>query len=96
MTTQEILSQETTKTAKIKQLLALGLSRTEVTAMIAEHYQDRPNYGFVQNVFAKMGEGEKAKTSKNSNLIITEIHTKSNVPLITGNEISPSKIILLT
>lgn len=95
MTTQEILNQETTKTAKIQQLLALGLSRTEVTEMIAEHYQDRANYGFVQNVFAKMRAEKEPKNSKKTSLIITETYTKSDVPLITGNETSPSKIILL-
>ncbi len=51
---QEILNQNTTKTRKIEQLIMLGLSRKEITNLIANHYQTTPNYGFVQNVYAKM------------------------------------------
>lgn len=48
MNTQAILSNENlTKTEKIRQLLALGLSRKEVADLTGG------NYGFVQNVFAK-------------------------------------------
>jgi Putative amidoligase enzyme len=43
-----ILAQNTTKTAKMEQLLLLGLSRTQVAELTGG------NYGFVQNVFAKM------------------------------------------
>lgn len=48
MNTQAILSNENlTKTEKIRQLLALGLTRREVANLTGG------NYGFVQNVFAK-------------------------------------------
>jgi len=48
MNTQTILSNESlTKTEKIRQLLALGLTRREVADLTGG------NYGFVQNVFAK-------------------------------------------
>lgn len=48
MNTQVILTNEAlTKTEKIRQLLALGLSRREVANLTGG------NYGFVQNVFAK-------------------------------------------
>jgi hypothetical protein len=51
---QNILNQNTTKTNKIEQLIMLGLTRKEITEIIATHYQATPNYGFVQNVYAKM------------------------------------------
>jgi hypothetical protein len=51
---QEILNQNTTKTHKIEQLIMLGLTRKEITNLIANYYQATPNYGFVQNVYAKM------------------------------------------
>jgi hypothetical protein len=92
MTTQEILNAKTTKTAKIKQLLACGLTRTQVTTLIAEHYQTPANYGFVQNVYTAMKEEIK---SKKDNLIITDTTIKSNVPLFTGEELIAKKIILL-
>jgi hypothetical protein len=92
MTTQEILNAKTTKTAKIKQLLASGLTRKEVTMLIADHYQTPANYGFVQNVYAKMKEEIK---SKHESLIITDTSIKSNIPLFTGEEVIAKKIILL-
>lgn len=46
---QEILAQETTKTSKIQQLILLGLTRTQIASLVTNG-----NYGFVQNVFAKM------------------------------------------
>lgn len=46
---QNILAQATTKTAKIKALILLGLSRTEIAALVTNG-----NYGFVQNVYAAM------------------------------------------
>jgi hypothetical protein len=46
---QNILSQSTTKTKKIQQLILLGLTRTEIAGLITNG-----NYGFVQNVYAKM------------------------------------------
>lgn len=49
MNTQEILNLNTTKTEKIKLLLELGLTRTQVT----EISELQVRYGFVQNVFAK-------------------------------------------
>ncbi len=47
MTRQEILNANQNKTWKIKQLLELGLTRTEVTVALG------CSYGFVQNVFAR-------------------------------------------
>ena len=46
---QAILAQLTTKTNKIKQLIALGLTRTKIAELVTNG-----NYGFVQNVYAKM------------------------------------------
>jgi len=46
---QNILSQTTTKTAKIQQLILMGLTRREIAGLITNG-----NYGFVQNVYAKM------------------------------------------
>lgn len=46
---QNILAQTTTKTRKIQQLLMLGLTRREVADLVTNG-----NYGFVQNVYAKM------------------------------------------
>lgn len=51
---ENILAQATTKTAKIKQLILLGLSRKEIAQLVTNG-----NYGFVQNVYAKMkADGE--------------------------------------
>ena len=49
MTTQEILVQNWTKTRKIEELILLGLTRAEIARMVTNN-----NYGFVQNVYAKM------------------------------------------
>lgn len=51
MTTQiqNILNQQATKTSKIQQLIHLGLTRTEIANLVTNG-----NYGFVQNVYAKM------------------------------------------
>lgn len=46
---QQIINGNGTKTSKIQKLLALGLTRTEVARLVANG-----NYGFVQNVYAKM------------------------------------------
>lgn len=46
---QSILAQTTTKTHKIQQLLMLGLTRREVANLVTNG-----NYGFVQNVYARM------------------------------------------
>ncbi|MBD9179354.1 MAG: amidoligase enzyme [Odoribacter splanchnicus] len=46
---QNILAQVTTKTNKIKQLINLGLTRTQIAQLVTNG-----NYGFVQNVYAKM------------------------------------------
>lgn len=46
---QSILSQETTKTRKIQQLLLLGLTRRQVADLVTNG-----NYGFVYNVYKKM------------------------------------------
>ncbi|MDX5347295.1 MAG: amidoligase family protein [Hymenobacteraceae bacterium] len=48
MTTQEILSQQTTKTRKMQQLLQLGFTRKQVAEMMGV------GYGFVQNVYTAM------------------------------------------
>ena len=47
-----ILSQTTTKTRKIEQLLQLGLTRRQVADLVTNG-----NYGFVQNVYKKMLSG---------------------------------------
>lgn len=49
MVTQDILNANTTKTWKIEQLILQGLSRTEIAQLVTNG-----NYGFVQNVYAKM------------------------------------------
>lgn len=49
MNTQEILTQNWTKTRKIQELILLGLTRTEIARLVTNG-----NYGFVQNVYAKM------------------------------------------
>lgn len=47
--TAEIVNATTTKTAKIQQLILLGLTRKAIAGLITNG-----NYGFVQNVYAKM------------------------------------------
>lgn len=47
MTQQEILASNTTKTAKIKALIDLGLTRSQIAELMGI------GYGFVQNVYAK-------------------------------------------
>ena len=46
---QEILAQTGTKTSKIQQLVLLGLTRRQIADLVTNG-----NYGFVQNVYAKM------------------------------------------
>ncbi len=46
---QNILAQDTTKTNKIKQLIQFGLTRKQIAQLVTNG-----NYGFVQNVYAKM------------------------------------------
>ena len=46
-----ILNQSITKTAKIQQLLLLGLTRRQIADLVTNG-----NYGFVQNVYKKMLE----------------------------------------
>ena len=59
MNTQEIINAQITKTEKIKLLLELGLTRTQVAQLTGG------NYGFVQNVFAKyFPEQVQSKTYK--------------------------------
>ncbi len=48
MTQQDIISQNSTKTEKIKLLLGLGMTRTQVATLMGV------GYGFVQNVYAKL------------------------------------------
>ncbi|MDR1543379.1 MAG: amidoligase family protein [Prevotellaceae bacterium] len=53
---QQIIAQSGTKTSKIRQLINLGISRTEIARMLTNG-----NYGFVQNVYKKMqAEGQIA------------------------------------
>ena len=47
-----ILNQNITKTAKIQQLLLLGLTRRQVADLVTNG-----NYGFVQNVYKKISPG---------------------------------------
>lgn len=49
MNTQDILSQNWTKTRKIQELILIGLTRTQIAQLVTNG-----NYGFVQNVYAKM------------------------------------------
>lgn len=49
MNTNEILNASKTKTWKIEQLILAGFSRTQIAQMVTNG-----NYGFVQNVYAKM------------------------------------------
>jgi hypothetical protein len=46
---QNVLAQTTTKTRKIQQLILLGLTRKKIAELVTNG-----NYGFVQNVYAKM------------------------------------------
>lgn len=55
MTYEQILATNWTKTRKIQELLTLGFTRREVADLVTNG-----NYGFVQNVFAKMNLGEVA------------------------------------
>ncbi len=59
MNTQEIIDQTTTKTRKIEQLILLGLTRKDIATLVTNG-----NYGFVQNVYAKMkAEGRLTPTA---------------------------------
>jgi hypothetical protein len=56
---QDIVNQTATKTAKIKQLILLGFTRTEIAGWITNS-----NYGMVQNVYARMkADGELTPVS---------------------------------
>lgn len=60
MTQEQILAQtNTTKTEKIKQLLGLGLTRSEVAQIMGV------GYGFVQNVYAKLNGTQRQNASQN-------------------------------
>lgn len=59
-----ILNQRITKTAKIQQLLLLGLTRRQVADLVTNG-----NYGFVQNVYKKMMENGTFTTTPVSNTI---------------------------
>jgi len=48
---EEIIATRSTKTSKIQQLILLGLTRTQIAQLVTNG-----NYGFVQNVYAKMRE----------------------------------------
>ena len=56
-----ILNQSITKTAKIQQLLLLGLTRRQVADLVTNG-----NYGFVQNVYKKMLEAEDSASNRPS------------------------------
>jgi hypothetical protein len=59
MNTQEIINLNTTKTHKIELLLLSGLTRKEVANLVANG-----NYGFVQNVYARLkAQGKIGKFS---------------------------------
>lgn len=49
---QNILNENGTKTSKIQKLLTLGLTRRQVSDLVAGG-----NYGFVQNVYKRMMQG---------------------------------------
>lgn len=64
MTTQEILNQNTTKTEKIKALLALGLTRSQTAELLGV------GYGFVQNVYARV-YGTTRSNNRNTVFFLT-------------------------
>lgn len=57
---QNVLTQTTTKTHKIQQLLMLGLTRKQVAELVTNG-----NYGFVQNVYAKMQLDQAVRITNN-------------------------------
>jgi Putative amidoligase enzyme. len=72
---QQILEQSGTKTSKIRQLINLGISRTEIARLLTNG-----NYGFVQNVYKKMqAEGQL-------NQITEQIASPSITPRIFDKE----------
>lgn len=63
-----ILNQRITKTAKIQQLLLLGLTRSQVADLVTNG-----NYGFVQNVYKKMLEAGAFNQQPTTTTVIPEI-----------------------
>lgn len=74
MDTQQILSSNLTKTDKIKALLALGLTRKQVAELTGG------NYGFVQNIFAKMYP-EQVRSRQQAPLNFTAFNRKFGVEI---------------
>jgi hypothetical protein len=67
----EIVNATTTKTSKIQQLILMGLTRSEIAALITNG-----NYGFVQNVYAKMYQ----QGHLNQAAIVTAIMEETMMP----------------
>lgn len=65
---QNILNENSTKTAKIQKLLALGLTRRQVADLVTNG-----NYGFVQNVYARMMRETLTTAAHRANTILPEI-----------------------
>lgn len=76
MNTQEILSQNQTKTWKIEQLILAGLSRTQIAALVTNG-----NYGFVQNVYAKMKAQGRLNLAAELNFTPTAFDRKFGVEI---------------
>lgn len=65
---QQIIYGNGTKTSKIQKLLALGLTRTEVARLVTNG-----NYGFVQNVYAKMVRQHLLEAARQGQTILPQI-----------------------
>lgn len=76
MNTQEILNQNATKTWKIEQLILAGLSRTQIAGLVTNG-----NYGFVQNVYAKMKAQGRLNLAAELNFIPTAFDRKFGVEI---------------
>ncbi len=76
MNTQEILNQNTTKTHKIEQLILLGLTRKQIAELVTSG-----NYGFVQNVYAKMKAQGRLNLIAEQNFMPTAFDRKFGVEI---------------
>lgn len=65
---QNILNSSATKTAKIQQLLLLGLTRRQVADLVTNG-----NYGFVQNVYARMMNDTLQQAGRQTATVVPEL-----------------------
>lgn len=65
---QNILNSSATKTAKIQQLLNLGLTRRQVADLVTNG-----NYGFVQNVYARMMRETLQAAGRQATTVVPEL-----------------------